>query len=264
VNATWQVRFELPQRDARLLSMTNRSATSTVRGAQVPPATRIYAVGDIHGRADLLGDLIQRIDEDLSRRPVEHAIEVYVGDYVDRGLDPKSVIDILCQRLVHRHAVCLRGNHEAILEDFLRDPDVIHDWLRLGALSTFTSYGVSLLPGTQIVPEELQHQLSNSLPRTHVLFLQCLRDHFICGDYLFVHAGIRPGVPLQDQVQDDLIWIRKEFLQSKIDHGWMVVHGHTPVTHPQVCSNRINIDTGAVFSGTLTCLMLEGTSISFL
>jgi serine/threonine protein phosphatase 1 len=244
--------------------MTNRDATSAACAAHVPPATRIYAVGDIHGRADLLSDLVTRIDEDLSRRPVEHAVEVYLGDYVDRGNDSKSVVDILCQRLVHRHAVCLRGNHEVILEDFLHDADVIHDWFRLGAQSTLTSYGVSFSPRTQLIPEELQHAFSSSLPRTHVLFLQCLRDYYTCGDYLFVHAGIRPGVLLQDQVQDDLIWIRNEFLQSTADHGWMVVHGHTPVTHPHVCSNRINIDTGAVFSGTLTCLMLEGTSVSFL
>jgi serine/threonine protein phosphatase 1 len=244
--------------------MIKTDATSAAPGARVPPATRIYAVGDIHGRVDLLGDLVQRIDEDLYRRPIEHAIEVYVGDYIDRGNDSKSVIDILCQCLVHRHAVCLRGNHEAFLEDFLRDPTVIHDWIRLGGLSTLTSYGVSIMSGTQLVPTELQEALASTFPRTHELFLQCLRDHYTCGDYLFVHAGIRPGVPLEHQVQDDLIWIRNEFLQSTADHGWMVVHGHTPVPHPEVCSNRINIDTGAVFSGTLTCLMLEGASISFL
>ena len=232
--------------------------------AHVPQATRIYAVGDIHGRADLLDDLVQRIDDDMSRRPIEYPVEVYLGDYIDRGSESKAVIDILCQRLVHRLAVCLRGNHEAILEDFLSDPDVVHDWMRLGGLKTLASYGVPVDPYTQLVPAALQRAFVHALPRTHQLFLQCLRNHFICGDYLFVHAGIRPGIRLEHQVQDDLIWIRSEFLQSTADHGWMVVHGHTPVTHPQVCSNRINIDTGAVFSGTLTCLVLEGPSISFL
>lgn len=230
----------------------------------VPSATRVYAIGDIHGRADLLVDLIQRIDEDQARRPIDRVIEVYLGDYVDRGSDSKSVIDILCRRLVHRNAICLRGNHEAIMEDFLHDPDVIHDWMRIGALSTLNSYGVSIGPRAQLVPEELHQAFCNEFPRTHALFLQCLHNVFICGDYLFVHAGIRPGVRLQDQVQDDLIWIRKEFLYSTIDHGWMIVHGHTPVSHPQVLRNRINIDTGAVFSGTLTCLVLEATSVSFL
>jgi serine/threonine protein phosphatase 1 len=244
--------------------MTNTHATHAAPEARVPPATRVYAVGDIHGRADLLSDLVQRIDEDLHRRPIEYAIEVYVGDYIDRGSDSKSVIDMLCQRLVHRHAICLRGNHEAILEDFLQDPSVIHDWIRLGGLSTLTSYGVSIEARTQFVPSELHQAFASVFPRTHELFLQCLRDHFTCGDYLFVHAGIRPGVPLEHQVQDDLIWIRNEFLQSTADHGRIVVHGHTPVTHPHVMSNRINIDTGAVFSGTLTCLVLDGTSVSFL
>jgi serine/threonine protein phosphatase 1 len=244
--------------------MTIANAASAVRVARVPPATRIYAIGDIHGRADLLADLVERIDEDLSRRPIEHAGEVYLGDYIDRGNDSKTVIDILCHRLVHRNAICLRGNHEAMLEEFLEDPNVLHGWIRLGALSTFSSYGVPISSSTPLVPAELHRALCSVFPRTHLLFLQCLRNLTTCGDYLFVHAGIRPGVPLQHQVQDDLTWIRNEFLNSKVDHKWMVVHGHTPVTHPQILSNRINIDTGAVFSGTLTCVVLEGASVSFL
>jgi len=244
--------------------MIGTKTKGVTRGARVPEATRIYAVGDIHGRADLLDDMIQRIDEDMSRRPIEYAFEIYLGDYIDRGNDSKSVIDMLCRRLVDRRTICLRGNHEAILEDFLRDPDALHDWISLGGLKTLASYGVPVDAHTQLMPTELHRALIDSFPRTHELFLQCLQNHFTCGDYLFVHAGLRPGVALEHQVQDDLIWIRNEFLQSSVDHGWMVVHGHTPVTHPQVLSNRINIDTGAVFSGTLTCLMLEGTSISFL
>lgn len=234
------------------------------RARRVPQATRVYAVGDIHGRADLLLDLVERIDEDVQRRPIEHVVEVYLGDYIDRGDDSKIVIDILCRRLVQRNAVCLRGNHEVLLEEFLKDSDVVHAWIKLGALHTITSYGVPLAAGTQAVAPDLQEAFRRVFPRTHMLFLQCLRDVYRCGDYLFVHAGIRPGVPLDQQVQDDLVWIRDEFLSSTVDHGWTVVHGHTPVTHPQVLSNRINIDTGAVFSGTLTCLMLEGASISFL
>jgi serine/threonine protein phosphatase 1 len=243
-------------------------ATATTAGARraskVPPATRIYAVGDIHGRADLLYDMVERIDDDLSRRPIEYAVEVYLGDYIDRGGDSKTVIDILCRRLVQRNAICLRGNHEAILEDFLQDPDVIHGWMRLGALGTLTSYGVAIPTGAQFAPAKVHRAFCEVLPRTHVLFLRCLRNTFQCGDYLFVHAGIRPGVPLEEQVQDDLVWIRDEFLRSTEDHGCTVVHGHTPVTHPQICNNRINIDTGAVFTGRLTCLVLESASLSFL
>jgi serine/threonine protein phosphatase 1 len=244
--------------------MTIATAISPARGSRVPPATRIYAIGDIHGRADLLFDVIERIDDDRRRRPVQRAVEVYLGDYIDRGHESKAVIDILCQRLVHRNAICLRGNHEAILEDFLEDPDVIHGWKRLGGLSTLASYGLSVSPGAQLAPAELHRAFCSKLPRTHVLFLGCLRNIYHCGDYLFVHAGIRPGVPLDAQVPDDLIWIRDEFLQSTADHGWTVVHGHTPVTHPHICSNRINIDTGAVHSGRLTCMVLEAASILFL
>src|SRR5688500_11756499 len=233
-------------------------------GSRTPPATRIYAIGDIHGRADLLSDMVERIDDDLRRRPVPHAVEVYLGDYIDRGNDSKTVIDILCRRLVQRNAICLRGNHEVMLEDFLEDADVLHGWKRLGGLSTLTSYGVAVAQPTQLVPAKLQRALREALPRTHVLFFQCLKNFHQCGDYLFVHAGIRPGVTLEAQVQDDLVWIRDEFLQSTADHGCTVVHGHTPVMHPQICSNRINIDTGAFHSGRLTCLVLEADSILFL
>jgi serine/threonine protein phosphatase 1 len=244
--------------------MTIAAARHVRHDSRAPPGTRIYAVGDIHGRADLLHDLIERIDDDLHRRPVEQAVEVYLGDYIDRGYDSKSVVDILCHRLVHRNAICLRGNHEAILEDFLCDPEIIYGWMRLGALSTLTSYGVSLPSVAQFVPTRIHRAFCDALPRTHMLFLQCLRNTYQCGDYLFVHAGIRPGVPIEQQVQDDLIWIRDEFLHSSKDHGWTIVHGHTPVSHPQICSNRINIDTGAVFTGRLTCVVLEAGSIQFL
>jgi serine/threonine protein phosphatase 1 len=244
--------------------MRTSATTGALRASQAPPATRIYAIGDIHGRADLLADLIERIDDDLCRRPVDYAVEVYLGDYIDRGTDSKAVIDILCHRLVHRNAICLRGNHEAILEDFLQDPDVVYGWMRLGAQSTFTSYGVSIPTTTQLVPARIHRAFCDALPRTHVLFLRCMRNIYQCGDYLFVHAGIRPGVPLDQQVQDDLIWIRDEFLHSTADHGCTVVHGHTPVAHPEICSNRINIDTGAVFSGRLTCIVLEAGSVLFL
>lgn len=231
--------------------------------ASAPVNTRIYAIGDIHGRADLLAETIDRIEEDLRRRPIEHAIEVYLGDYVDRGPNSKSVIDQLAVRLVQQHAVCLRGNHEAIFETFLRDdPATIHHWTQLGALHTLASYGVSMRSGANALsPLELQHSLRRSFPRTHDLFLQCLRNSFVCGDFLFVHAGIRPGVPLMQQNPEDLLWIRDEFLKSTADHGKVVIHGHTPVDYPDIRSNRINIDTGAWRTGTLTCIAIEGTTI---
>lgn len=231
--------------------------------ASTPAQTRIYAIGDIHGRADLLAEITARIDDDLRRRPIPHAVEVYLGDYIDRGPDSKDVIDQLAVRLVRNNAVCLRGNHESFLEEFLRDPAAIHHWVELGALPTLASYGVSLHTGATTA-FDLQQALIHAFPRTHELFLQCLRDSFRCGDFLFVHAGIRPGIPLSQQNPEDLRWIRDEFLASTRDHGVMVVHGHTPVLHPELRANRINIDTGAWRSGVLTCVAIEGHNIMVL
>jgi len=228
--------------------------------ATLPPGVRIYAVGDVHGRADLLQETIARIDEDLARRPAYHAIEVYLGDYVDRGPDSKSVIDLLTVRLVRNRAVCLRGNHEAVMEAFLHDPRYFQWWRQLGGLQTLASYGIFPRPGKSTAAEAHERFVA-TFPRTHTLFLQCLRDTFCCGDFLFVHAGIRPGVPIEHQTVEDLHWIRDEFLGSSQDHGTVIVHGHTPVPHPDIRPNRINIDTGAWRSGTLTCIAIEGTTI---
>ena len=232
--------------------------------ASTPAGMRIYAVGDIHGRADLLLETIARIDEDLERRPIGHAIEVYLGDYIDRGPDSKSVIDLLSVRLVKSRAVCLRGNHEALMEDFLRDPANLGTWLKLGGMHTLASYGVIPRGAKTEMKVDTHRRFWRSFPRTHELFLQCLRYSFCCGDFLFVHAGIRPGIPIKRQDLNDLLWIRHEFLNSAEDHGKLIVHGHTPVPHPDIKQNRINIDTGAWRSGTLTCVAIEGTSILIL
>jgi serine/threonine protein phosphatase 1 len=229
--------------------------------ASTPADTRIYAIGDIHGRADLLIETIARIDEDLQRRPVEHAIEVYLGDYVDRGPDSKAVIDMLAVRLVKQRAVCLRGNHEALMEDFLRDPETLGPWLRVGGMQTLASYGVHPRSRRSETELDLYHRFWRALPRTHELFLQCLRYAFCCGDFLFVHAGIRPRIPIAQQDINDLLWIRHEFLDSAQHHGKLIVHGHTPVPHPDIRHNRINIDTGAWRTGTLTCIAIEGSRV---
>jgi serine/threonine protein phosphatase 1 len=229
--------------------------------ASTPAGMRIYAVGDIHGRADLLLETIARIDEDLERRPVGHAFEVYLGDYIDRGPDSKTVIDLLSVRLVKNRAVCLRGNHEALMEDFLRGPAGLDPWLQLGGMHTLASYGVHPRAAKAETEVDTHRRFWRAFPRAHELFLQCLRYSFCCGDFLFVHAGVRPGIPIERQDLQDLLWIRHEFLDSAQDHGMLIVHGHTPVPHPDIRHNRINIDTGAWRTGTLTCIAIEGTTI---
>ena len=236
------------------------AATSPPHAAETPANTRVYAVGDIHGRADLLADAMVRIDDDRARRPIDHAIEVYLGDYIDRGPDSKTVINLLSVRLVNNRAVCLRGNHEALMEDFLRDPANLRPWLKLGGTETLASYGVILRPGAE-TEIDLHHRFWSAFPRAHEMFLQCLRYSFCCGDFMFVHAGIRPGIAIEQQHFHDLLWIRREFLDSPQDHGKYVIHGHTPVGHPDIRRNRMNIDTGAWRSGTLTCVAIEGTEI---
>lgn len=231
--------------------------------ASTPPDTRIYAIGDIHGRADLLSEITARIDDDIRRRPVAHAIEVYLGDYIDRGPDSKTVVDLLAVRLVASRAVCLRGNHEAVMEGFLQDPAILPYWLELGGMPTLESYGIAL-DDENVTAINIHRRFIDAFPRAHELVVQCLRDQFVCGDFLFVHAGIRPGVPIERQDINDLIWIRDEFLDSTRKHERFVVHGHTPVPHPDIRHNRINIDTCAWRTGTLTCAAIEGSTILFL
>jgi serine/threonine protein phosphatase 1 len=239
------------------------AAPSRSVNASAPADTRIYAIGDIHGRADLLSEITTRIDDDIRRRPIAHTVEVYLGDYIDRGPHSRTVIDLLAVRLVANHAVCLRGNHEAVMEGFLQDPAILQYWEPLGGMQTLASYGIELHADTDTALD-LHRRFLDALPRTHELFMQCLRNQFSCGDFLFVHAGIRPDIPIEQQDVNDLIWIRNEFLESTRDHERFIVHGHTPVPHPDIRHNRINIDTGAWRTGTLTCIAIEGSTILFL
>jgi serine/threonine protein phosphatase 1 len=231
--------------------------------ASAPADTRIYAVGDIHGRADLLSEITARIDDDIRRRPIAHTVEVYLGDYIDRGPHSRTVIDLLAVRLVANRAVCLRGNHEAVMEGFLQDPAILQYWLPLGGMQTLASYGIKLRDENETA-SDLHRRFLDAFPRAHELFMQCLRSQFSCGDFLFVHAGIRPDIPIDQQDVNDLIWIRNEFLESTRNHERFIVHGHTPVPHPDIRPNRINIDTCAWRTGTLTCIAIEGSTILFL
>jgi serine/threonine protein phosphatase 1 len=240
----------------------SRSSHNKRAAPRLPDGLRIYAIGDIHGCADLLEGLLQQIDMDCTLYPANRPIVVFLGDYIDRGPASSEVLDLLlgCERT--KEAVFLKGNHETYVHRFLSEPAVLDDWRQCGGLETLVSYGLkpSINPD---VPEQtkLAEEFAKTIPKRHLKFLESLNLSFSCGDYLFVHAGIRPGVPLRKQREEDLLWIREEFLSSEQQFEKFVVHGHTPVAMPDIRSNRINIDTGAFATGRLTCIVIEGTSI---
>jgi len=232
---------------------------------RTPAGRRIYAVGDVHGRTDLLSKLFMRIDDDLKSRPSIDSIQVFLGDYIDRGPNSRQVIDLLIARQQRRDVLFLKGNHEACALQFLGNPTVLPAWQSIGGIHTLLSYGVRPARGDD---PETHHKVSialrEAMPDSHRRFIGGLALSFTCGDFFFVHAGVRPGIPLQAQSQRDLLWIRDDFLLHEEDFGKVVVHGHTPIYKPEIRSNRINIDTGAYATGQLTCLVLEGDGMSFL
>lgn len=234
--------------------------------ARVPPGRRIYAIGDIHGRDDLLRELHRRIVDDRANlAPDCRPVVIYLGDYVDRGPGSLEVVDMLLNEpLAGFKRVYLMGNHERMMLDFLNGPpDPV--WLFNGGTATLWSYGVS---GRSLTSErDLEHLrtcLIEAVPSTHRGFLDSLSFSHEEGDYLFVHAGVRPGRPLDRQEPQDLLWIRGPFLHSEADFGRRIVHGHTITPEPVVARNRIGIDTGAFYSGRLTCAVLEDTQLRFL
>jgi serine/threonine protein phosphatase 1 len=202
------------------------------------------------------------IDNDLKKLGNRRAIHVFLGDYIDRGPDSYGTIDLLIDRNRKHQCVFLKGNHEALLFEVLRKPDQLQEWRQYGGLQTLTSYGLqpSLNPDL-IEQQDLIHQLLLAIPDQHRAFYESLELGFLCGDFFFVHAGIRPGVPLNQQREEDLLWIREEFLCSEKHHERYIVHGHTPVREPDLRSNRANIDTGAYATGNLTLLTVQGNSL---
>ena len=224
----------------------------------IPGDQRIYCIGDIHGRADLLQQIHEQILSDASKYSGKKT-NVYLGDYIDRGEQSRQVIDILLSDPTPGfESVFLQGNHENAMLSFIEFPEASASWLSFGGRETLNSYGIPLahIPGDSEVPG-LARQLVNNLPDTHREFLKNCSDSWRCGSYYFVHAGILPGVALDKQILEDQLWIRDEFLESKRDHGAIIVHGHTITPDPQLLPNRIGIDTGAFSSGVLTCLILE-------
>lgn len=227
----------------------------------VPASTRIYAVGDIHGQSRLLDGLLDRIDAHESESPpVDRRVLVFVGDYIDRGPDSKGVIDRLLALNGRDYApVFLLGNHEQMALDVLdgkADGDL---WLHNGGADTLRSYLVR--------PDDahLAERFRRALPAEHLKFLRGLRLSWRCGGYFFVHAGVKAGVPLDQQNPNVMLWIRDSFLfDYSTDYGAVVVHGHTPTEDVEIVGNRIGVDTGAFYTGRLSAVCLDDRGVKVL
>jgi serine/threonine protein phosphatase 1 len=229
---------------------------------------RIYAVGDIHGRRDLLIAMIARIRADLAARPHPHPLLIFLGDYVDRGPDSRGVIDTLIGlEEGDLPTAFLLGNHDRYVQAYLDDPewyDLTFHWLAdpLGGAQTLASYGVA--GASPARPAASREPFAAAFPDSHRAFLDSAALWVRRGGYVFVHAGIRPGIPLEKQDPEDLIWIREPFLTTTADFGFKVVHGHTIAPAVEHHRNRIAVDTGAFRTGVLSCVVLEGTSVAVL
>ena len=223
-------------------------------------------IGDIHGSLDLLDQILAKIDADLKAHPSRKTMLVLVGDLIDRGPHSAQVVERLrTYRRVGVRPIFLLGNHEEVLLRILAgDSSLISSWLRFGGIQCLKSYGVDATAFGSLDEAAILAAIRAAIPRKHVEFLESFLDTCRFGDYLFVHAGIRPGVELERQSQTDLRWIREPFLLDDSDHGFTVVHGHTISADVEERANRIGIDTGAYRTGVLTALVIDGSERRFI
>jgi len=225
----------------------------------VPPGQRIYAVGDVHGRADLFAALIESIESDDRERDAADTTIILLGDLVDRGPESCAVVEAALNLAARRKMLLIAGNHEEMFLRSLDDLAMLRHFLRYGGRETVLSYPIDATAWNATSMDEAQIMLRDSIPPAHLALMHNAEDWVEVGDYLFVHAGIAPGVPLEQQRRHDLRWIREPFLSDRGDHGHVIVHGHSITAEPEVLANRIGIDTGAFASGRLTALGLEST-----
>jgi serine/threonine protein phosphatase 1 len=235
-------------------------APDSAPAAALPEGARAYAVGDVHGRADLFAALVDAIEADDAARGEANTTVVLLGDLVDRGPDSARVIALARDWQAKRRVRILMGNHEEMFLEALESEEVLRQFLRYGGRETLLSYPIDPEAYTRAGLAETQALALAAVPAADLAFIATFEDQVRLGDYLFVHAGIRPGVALEDQRPSDLRWIRETFLSHAGSFGPVVVHGHTIYAETEVRANRIGIDTGAYASGRLTALGLEGTA----
>lgn len=240
------------------------SSRPAARDFAVPAGERVYAIGDIHGRLDLFDELIAMIEAENAARGNAVTTMILLGDLIDRGPDSAGVVARAQNWARERRVHIIKGNHEEMLLAARDDVDVLRAFLRFGGLETLQSYGIGADVLAAADLEHLHALMREVIPEEHYAFIEGFEKHVSIGDYLFVHAGIRPEIPLHHQQSMDIRWIREPFLSHDGDFGACVVHGHTITPEPEVRHNRIGIDTGAYVTSTLTAIGLEGAERWFL
>lgn len=267
-----RVRMPLPQRGRQPTAQPDAAISAELTpvkremGALLDAETMVYAIGDIHGRADLLLKLLDRIEDDAKDFDGEVHL-VFLGDYIDRGLQSRQVVDVLLSERVERYEThFLKGNHEDALLSFLSDPGFGPKWAAYGGRETLVSYGVKPPRSLSLNNEwdQAHEAFLKAFPNAHQTFFRTLPTQVQIGGYGFVHAGLKPGKNFAEQEDHDLMWIRDEFLDANSSFDVMVVHGHTPIDTPHHDHRRINVDTGAYFTGRLTAAKLTGQSVGFI
>lgn len=240
--------------------------TKPVPEFSVPEGVRLYAIGDIHGRADVLEALLCEMQRDAADFDGERIIQVFLGDYIDRGMQSREVINLLLAPPADGvERIFLRGNHEQTLLDFLHNPAVLRDWMQYGGLPTLASYSVSVPANIlQNAAEELQASFAQALPEQHLRFFEDLRVDYTIGDYYCVHAGVRPHIALSKQIEKDKLWIREPFLSHTKPFEKYIVHGHSPLEVAEIWPNRANLDVNNAPQPTLSALRVQGAQRSLI
>lgn len=251
-----------PQMIAKLRQMLGR--TSRTNAPAIPEGERVYAVGDIHGRADLFEDIVGLIEADDAARGPANTTVVLLGDLVDRGPASAGVVSQAREWAKSRPVEFIQGNHEEMLLAARHNQEALRGFLRFGGYETILSYGIDPEELAVADLDEAQSLLNAAIPQEDIDFIESFGKMVRIGDYVFVHAGVRPEVPLEHQQAWDCRWIREPFLSHRGDFGGFVVHGHTITEEPDIRGNRAGIDTGAFLHGTLTAIGLEGTDRWFL